>query len=203
MVEMRVTGLTLDPQTKMPTIILHEEGGNAVLSLLVGPMEAMSVSFILNNEDLPRPLAHDLLLMVVRGLKAEVVGVEIADLKDGIYYALLLVRNSNGLLRLDCRPSDAIAVALKAEVPIRVHPRVLQKAQELKKHETAQRAAGEVVRPRADAATEMAREVDARREADKLSGRLAHGDELVSPASCEKRYESLLRSLEPVTNRKM
>ena len=104
---MRVFGLTIDPQTKTPIVILREMDGDVVLPIWVGAMEAMAVSLVLNNERLPRPLTHDLLLMSISALKAELVNVEITDLKDGVYYALLVLRGPEGRVRVDCRPSDA------------------------------------------------------------------------------------------------
>ena len=63
MVEMRVFGLTIDPQSKTPIVVLREANGDAVLPVWVGAMEAMAISLVLNNENLPRPLTHDLFLM--------------------------------------------------------------------------------------------------------------------------------------------
>lgn len=194
MVEMQVDGLTLDPDTKSPLIILREADGGAFLPLLVGPMEAMSLTFVLNGERLPRPLTHDLLLMTVQALQGKVVGVEIVDLRDGVYHAALLLRRREGLARVDCRPSDGIALALRAGVRIRVHERVLQLAQDERRQQ----------RLRADAAMDMLREADARREADRLSGELSRGNSLDGENGGDSAvYENLLRSLEPETNHKM
>ncbi len=195
MVEMQVDGLTLDPDTKSPLVILRSPDDGRFLPLLIGPMEAMALTFVLSGEQLPRPLTHDLLLMTVQALKAAVVGVEIVDIRDGVYYAALLLRRQEGLIRVDCRPSDGIAVALRAGVRIRVHERVLRIAQQerLQQH------------LRADAAMDMLREADARREAARLTDRLARGKPLDEAASDDDAvgYETLLRSLEPETNRKM
>ena len=130
MVEMQVDGLTLDPDTKAPLVILRSAEEGTFLPLLVGPMEAMSLTFMLSGEQLPRPLTHDLLLMSVQALKGAVVGVEIVDIRDGVYYAALLLRHREGITRVDCRPSDAIAVALRAGVRIRVPERALELAQQ-------------------------------------------------------------------------
>ena len=194
MVEMHVDGLTLDPDTKAPLLILRSADEETFLPLLIGPMEAMSLTLMLSGDRLPRPLTHDLLLMTIRALKAVVIGVEIVDIRDGVYYAVLLLRHREGLTRVDCRPSDAIAVALRAGVRIRVHERVLQRAQQ----ERLQRHL------RADAAMDMLREADARREADRLTDRLARGKPLDGTADEDAPgYENLLRSLEPETSRKM
>ena len=82
-------------------------------------MEAMAVSLVLNKENLPRPLTHDLLLMTLRALKASLTRVEITDLKDGVFFALLVLQGPDGRVRVDCRPSDAIALAMRAEAPVK------------------------------------------------------------------------------------
>ncbi|WP_300909559.1 bifunctional nuclease domain-containing protein, partial [uncultured Desulfovibrio sp.] len=76
MVEMRVFGLTIDPQTKNPMVILKETDGEVVLPIWLGAMEAMAISLVLNNERLPRPLTHDLLLMSLNALRAALLHVE-------------------------------------------------------------------------------------------------------------------------------
>ena len=149
MVEMRVFGLTIDPQTKTPIVILREMDGDVVLPIWVGAMEAMAVSLVLNNERLPRPLTHDLLLMSINALKAELVNVEITDLKDGVYYALLVLRGPEGRVRVDCRPSDAIALALRAGASILVNPDVLRRSAEAQnKAEERPRRSSPPTRPR-------------------------------------------------------
>ena len=192
MVEMQVDGLTLEPETNTPLLLLRTAEGDARLPLLIGPMEAVSLSLMLNGGQLPRPLTHDLLLMTVRALKGAVVGVEIVDLREGVFYAVLLLRCREGLIRVDCRPSDAVALALRTGVRIRVEERVLQKARE------------EGPRPvRADAAIDMLREAGARREAARLADKLARGKALGESGGDLAGYETLLRTLEPETSRKM
>ena len=200
MVEMRVFGLTIDPQTKTPIVILREMDGDVVLPIWVGAMEAMAVSLVLNNERLPRPLTHDLLLMSISALKAELVNVEITDLKDGVYYALLVLRGPEGRVRVDCRPSDAIALALRAGASILVNPDVLRRSAE------AQSKAEErlPVQP-ADAATDMVRKAGARKEVDMLNGLLSRHGSLPGEDDTteDQKFRDLLRSLDPVSHRKM
>ena len=109
MVEMRIYGLTLDAQSKSPVVILRDMDNDVMLPIWVGPMEAMAISLVLNKEHLPRPLTHDLFLLTLRGLKAKLRRVEIIDYKDGVYYAALVIYGQDGRIRVDCRPSDAIA----------------------------------------------------------------------------------------------
>ena len=200
MVEMRVFGLTIDPQTKNPIVILKDTDGEVVLPIWVGAMEAMAVSLVLNNERLPRPLTHDLLLMSLNALKAELLNVEITDLKDGVYYALLVLRGPEGRVRVDCRPSDAIALALRAGASILVNPDVLRRSAEAQNR--AEQRPREEAPPvqAADAATDMMRKVSARKEVDLLNGLLSRGG--ILPGE-DELYRDLLRSLDPFPRRKM
>lgn len=205
MVEMRVLGLTIDPQTKTPIVILGEAGGETVLPIWVGAMEAMTVSLVLNNENLPRPLTHDLLLMSFKALKAELPRVEITELKDGVYYALLILNGPEGLVRVDCRPSDAIALALRANARILVNEEVLRRSAEAQGKVSRRMWDKTLPIPAADAATDMVRKAGAQKEVERLSGVLTR--EGVLPQGNERgeeeRFRELLRSLDPISRRKM
>lgn len=205
MVEMRVLGLTIDPQTKTPIVILGEAGGDTVLPIWVGAMEAMTVSLVLNNENLPRPLTHDLLLMSFKALKAELPRVEITELKDGVYYALLILNGPEGLVRVDCRPSDAIALALRANARILVNEEVLRRSAEAQGKVSRRMWDKTLPIPAADAATDMVRKAGAQKEVERLSGVLTR--EGVLPQGNERgeeeRFRELLRSLDPISRRKM
>ena len=142
MVEMHVEGLSLDPQTRKPIVILRQNDGKGLLPLWIGAMEAMTISLVLNGEELPRPLAHDLLLMVAKALNGTLTGVDIVDYRDDIYYAVLLLRGPSGLISVDCRPSDGIALALRASVPIRVKTEVFEKAAREQEHPSRHPAPG-------------------------------------------------------------
>lgn len=205
MLEMRVVGLGLDAASKTPIVHLRQVDGEASLSILVGAMEALSISLMLNGERLPRPLAHDLLLAALKALRANLSDVEICDLRDGIYYAALNIRMADKVIRLDSRPSDAVALALRAGAPILVRASLLA---EVTPGEGGRTAAGSSSRDaspqRPDAADHMARQAEARHEADMLAGMLLRGRELPhADPDMERRYRDLLRVLEPITSRKM
>ena len=193
MVEMHVEGLSLDPQTRKPIVILRQNDGKGLLPLWIGAMEAMTISLVLNGEELPRPLAHD----------GTLTGVDIVDYRDDIYYAVLLLRGPSGLISVDCRPSDGIALALRASVPIRVKSEVFEKAAREQEpgsiHPATRHHAG------SDAATDMARTADARKETDTLAALLAKGavPEDLGEAAGPERLRDLLRALEPVSRNKM
>lgn len=205
MLEMRVTGLGLDAGSRTPVVHLRQVDGMARLSILVGAMEALSISLMLNGEQLPRPLTHDLLLMCLKALGARLGGVEICDMRDGIYYAALNLRLKDKAIRLDCRPSDAVALALRAQAPIFVRASLLTTNDEQAAQGDSTASAPQAPLPQhPDAATDMARQVEARRKADALNSLLLRGRELPhADPDVERRYRELLRVLEPVTLHKM
>lgn len=200
MLEMRVVGLGLDPASKAPLVHLQQVDGEAGLSILVGAMEALSISLVLNGERIPRPLSHDLMLAALKAFRANLSGVEICDLRDGVYYAALNIRMGDKVIRLDSRPSDAVALALRAGAPILVKASLLTEGAERRSPARTPEAPAQ----RPDAAADMAQQAGARREADILTGMLLRGRHLpTADPNLERRYRDLLRVLEPVTSRKM
>ena len=126
MVEMTVFGLALDEESQMPLLILKDLEEKVVFPIWIGTMEAMAVSMVINKVRMPRPMTHDLLLNTVRDLGAELTAVEITAIREGTFFAELVLKTESGEKRIDSRPSDSIALALRAEVPIRVHDEVLE-----------------------------------------------------------------------------
>ena len=128
MVEMKVFGLALDEDSQVPVLVLKDKEEKLVLPIWIGAMEAMAISLSLNNVNLPRPMTHDLLLLTIKSLEAEILRVEVVSLKEGTYYAEIEVLHNGKKKRIDSRPSDAIALALRAEAPIFVDKEVLEQA---------------------------------------------------------------------------
>lgn len=126
MIEMKVFGLALDEESQVPVLILKDAEEKSVLPIWIGAMEAMAISLALNEVKLPRPMTHDLLLRLIQALDAQVVAVNVTALTDGTYYADIELEVEGGIRRVDSRPSDAIALALRAKVPILVDETVLQ-----------------------------------------------------------------------------
>lgn len=133
MVEMIVFGLALDEDSQMPILILKDKNEDVIFPIWIGAMEAMSISMALNKVAVPRPMTHDLLLNTLEKLGTKLVSVDIVSIHEGTYYAELVLRVSDEARRIDCRPSDAIALALRAEVPIRISPEVIALNQTLQK----------------------------------------------------------------------
>jgi len=126
MIEMKVFGLALDEESQVPVLILKDMAEKAVLPIWIGAMEAMAISLALNEVKLPRPMTHDLLLRLVEALDAQVVSVNVISLTEGTYYAEIELEVGGDTRRVDSRPSDAIALALRARAPILVAEPVLQ-----------------------------------------------------------------------------
>ncbi len=125
-VEVRVHGLILEHKNQQNIVVLRELDGERILPIWIGPGEAQAIRRILSEEPFPRPLTHDLLQMVVEGLKAKVARVVITDLKENTFYASVFIERDADVLAIDARPSDSVAVALRAKAPIYVNDKLLQ-----------------------------------------------------------------------------
>ncbi len=126
MIEMKVFGLALDEDSQVPVLILKDMEEKIVLPIWIGAMEAMAISLALNEVKLPRPMTHDLLLSAITGLGGKVTGVSVTSLREGTYYAEIEVEMAGGRKTIDSRPSDAIALAIRAATPIMVSKEVLE-----------------------------------------------------------------------------
>ena len=125
-VEVRVNGLILEHKTQQNIVILREVEGERILPIWIGSGEAQAIRRILSDETFPRPLTHDLLHLIVEGLKAKIARVVISDLRENTFYASVFVERESEVLSIDARPSDSIAVALRARAPIFVNDKLLQ-----------------------------------------------------------------------------
>lgn len=128
MVEMKVFGLALDEGSQVPVLVLKDLSEEQTLPIWIGAMEAMAISLVLNEVSLPRPMTHDLLLNLAEGVGGSISRVEIVRLEGGTYYAEIEVDLGENKRRIDSRPSDAVALALRAECPIFVADEVLAEA---------------------------------------------------------------------------
>jgi bifunctional DNase/RNase len=127
-VEMRLRGLILDPNNDAPVVILREEGGDTFLPIWVGVFEAQAIAMAVEEVDLPRPMTHDLLRASIESLGGKLDRIEIHALDGGTYLARLVVLRSEREVEIDARPSDAIALALRARAPIWAARKVLADA---------------------------------------------------------------------------
>lgn len=104
---------------------LREVGGKRSFTIVVGVFEATSLDRKVKRQEFARPLTHDLILGVIEAMGGELRGVLISELRDGTYFAKLVVRKDGENHEIDCRPSDALPLAVAAEVPIHVAEDVL------------------------------------------------------------------------------
>jgi uncharacterized protein len=133
---MMVGGLTLDPTTKMPIVILKDPDNKLNLPIWIGPLEAASMATEIEGIKPQRPMTHDLLRNVIGEFGGTIEAVEITELKENTYFARIEMKTRDGgALHIDSRPSDAIALALRAKSPIYVAKAVLEASSEL--HESA------------------------------------------------------------------
>ena len=126
--EVQVVAVALDPRTQMPAVLLEGKRDKRHLVMVIGPAEATGIAVPLQGVTPPRPLTHDLFLTLFGRLNVQVTRVVITDLRDNIYYATLQVTAPGTTFTLDARPSDAIALAVRAKVPVLVEDRVFDKA---------------------------------------------------------------------------
>ena len=127
-IEMTIKGLMVDPITNMPIIILRDKDGQRVLPIWVGVFEANAIALQIENVATPRPMTHDLLRNVIHDLKAEIRKIVVSDLKENTFYALIHLEVNGEPVAVDARPSDAIALALRARAPIYVEDSVIDNA---------------------------------------------------------------------------
>ena len=130
-IEMTIKGLMVDPITNMPIVILRDKEGNRVLPIWVGIFEANAIALQIENIATPRPMTHDLLRNIIEDLKASVQKIVVCDLQENTFYALIHIVVNGQTVAVDARPSDAIALALRAKAPIFVEDSVIENARTL------------------------------------------------------------------------
>ena len=127
-IEVRIRGLMMDPATNMPIIVLKDVASETVMPIWVGFFEVKAISDEIEKFAAPRPMTHDLARNIIHNLNAQLDRVVITELKDDTFLAVLRLRQNGEAITIDARPSDAIALALRADCPIYVTEQVLQSA---------------------------------------------------------------------------
>jgi bifunctional DNase/RNase len=128
MIEMTIKGLTVDPITNMPIVILKDKDGKRALPIWVGVFEANAIALQIENIETPRPMTHDLLRNIITDLDGIVDRVVVNDLRDNTFYAVIHLTVRGERVSIDSRPSDAIALALRTRAPILVEESVIENA---------------------------------------------------------------------------
>lgn len=128
MLQMQVHDVNVDVTTNQPVIILKDVGSRRFLPIWIGQFEATAILMEIRGVKPTRPLTHDLLKAIIGTLEATVSHIVINDLRDGTFYAQIHLSTDSTSLEIDARPSDAIALAVRVDVPIFADEMVVEKA---------------------------------------------------------------------------
>ena len=128
MLEMTIDSIRVSPMNYQRVVILKEKDADRYLPMWIGPAEADAIAVKLQDLSVPRPLTHDLLRTVIDTLGGSVQHILVTDLQNDTFYAKIAIQTNGGTKDIDCRPSDAVALAVRAQVPIYVDESVLDKA---------------------------------------------------------------------------
>ncbi|MBI5480452.1 MAG: bifunctional nuclease family protein [Deltaproteobacteria bacterium] len=130
-VEMKVAALTIDPFTNMPILVLKDLKGRNPVPIWIGRSEASAIAAELEKVELARPMTHDLMKVMLGAVGVAVTRVEVTDLRENTFYATIVLCREGKTFVIDARPSDAIALALRASCSIRVARKVNEKSRSL------------------------------------------------------------------------
>ena len=118
MIEVQVAEIGAEMNSNSPVVILSRKEGSGILPMKIDSQQAVAIYIGLKNKKLPRPMTHDLLKNVIDKCNLEVLKVEVVALKEGTYYAEIIIKENDEVVKIDARPSDAIALALRKDVSI-------------------------------------------------------------------------------------
>jgi hypothetical protein len=127
LVKAKVNGLALDISSNSPVVVLAPEDEDLILPIWIGHYEAWAIAMELQEVKSKRPLTHDLLIGMITTLGARVESIQVIDLRDQTFYAKIVLQRDGATIEVDARPSDSIALALKAKAPILVRYDLFQK----------------------------------------------------------------------------
>jgi bifunctional DNase/RNase len=136
MLEMTIDSIRVSPMNYQRVVILKEKDSDRYLPIWIGPAEADAIAVKLQDLTVPRPLTHDLLRTVIDALGGAVKHILVSDLQNDTFYAKITIQTNGDSKEIDCRPSDAVALAVRVKVPIFVEEAVLEKAGVLLDQET-------------------------------------------------------------------
>ncbi|MBC8195473.1 MAG: bifunctional nuclease family protein [Acidimicrobiia bacterium] len=128
MIEMRIIGVQEVLPSSTPVVLLREEKGERLLPIFIGVSEATAIGLVLAGQEPPRPMTHDLIAVLLDAFTIEVEKVHVTELRDRTFFAELHLRGPSGSQVLSCRPSDAIALAIRTDSPILASEEVLEEA---------------------------------------------------------------------------
>jgi uncharacterized protein len=123
--EVTVAGVAVDPVTKSPIVLLREPESGNVVPIWVGLLEANAIVLALEGKEMPRPMTHDLMKSILLATGTRLLSIEIAEIRESTYFALLHIEGNGESVHVDARPSDAIALALRCGARILISETVL------------------------------------------------------------------------------
>ena len=128
MQEMLIYGVSFDLVGKQPIVLLKTADGNKFLPIWIGHPEAAAILMKLQSQAPPRPMTHDLLSDMLEQLGAQILRITVTELRENTFYAQITLQQDGGEIEIDSRPSDAIALAIRAEAPIFAADRVIEES---------------------------------------------------------------------------
>lgn len=127
LIKMKLEGVRIEIPSQKPILLLKEEEGNRYLPIWIGPYEASAIALEMSNIKTPRPMTHDLIINIINNLDISIDNIEITDIKNNTFYAIINIKNKDSkIIRVDSRPSDAIAAAVRIKCDIFVEEHVLE-----------------------------------------------------------------------------
>ncbi len=129
--EMKISGLTMDPHSNTPIVVLKDTKSETSLPIWIGLLEATAIATELEQVEFSRPMTHDLIKNLMGHLGVKVDRVEVCDLRDNTFYAWIYLNVNGKETRIDARPSDALAIALRVNARIYVDEKVIEKSGKL------------------------------------------------------------------------
>jgi len=128
LIEVKIFGLAMDPITNTPIVILKDLQGKRAIPIWIGLFEASAIATQMEKINLARPMTHDLMNEVLKILEVKVLEVVINDLRDNTFFATIHILKDDVAISVDARPSDAIALAIRAGAPIFVDEKIIEKS---------------------------------------------------------------------------
>jgi hypothetical protein len=128
MIEMEITGVRVELPTNQPIVLLRERDGERYLPIWIGAAEAAAIALSLQGVVTPRPMTHDLMQNILEDLQVNVHRIVVTELRDSTFFASIQLQRNADSYEISSRPSDAIALAVRMEIPIFADEAVLEEA---------------------------------------------------------------------------
>ncbi len=148
MIEVIIDSVRVNLMSPSRLVVLRETRGERYLPIWVGPYEAEAITVALQEVEVSRPLTHDLIRNMLNSFQARILRIEIVNLRENTFYGNIVLEQNGREINIDSRPSDAIALAVRAHVPILVNPDVMAEASIVPEKDIPEGAAGQTSKER-------------------------------------------------------